>query len=129
MSNGYVIRQVIYNRAQENGIPYFAAALVQGPRGGYMVLDEFSFEVMIRNSQMTYEEKEFYVRHKGKTVPAVDKRFVQFREYKVDTLVNKVATVYRIGSNKKFEVVKRNREKAEEIGRNLDTRTMQKINE
>lgn len=29
MSNGYVIRQVIYNRAQENGIPYFAAALVQ----------------------------------------------------------------------------------------------------
>lgn len=129
MSKGYVIRQVIYNRAQENGIPYFAAALVQGPRGGYMVLDEFSFEVMVRNSQMTHEEKEFYVRHKGKTVPAVDKRFTMFKEYKVDTLVNKVATVYRIGSDKKFEVVKRNSEKAKVIGKNLDTSTMQKINE
>lgn len=129
MSNGYVIRQVIYNRAQENGIPYFAAALVQGPQGGYIVLDEFSFEVMIRNSQMTHDEKEFYIRHKGKTVPAVDKRFVQFREYKPDTLVNKVATVYRIGSDRKFEVVKRNSERAKAIGRNLDTRTMQKINE
>lgn len=129
MSNGYVIRQVIYNRAQENGVPYFAAALVQGPRGGYIVLDEFSFEVMIRNSQMTHDEKEFYIRHKGKTVPAVDKRFVQFREYKTDTLVNKVATVYRIGSDRKFEVVKRNSERAKAIGRNLDTRTMQKINE
>lgn len=127
MSRGYVVRQVVYNRAQENGIPYFAAALVQGPRGGYIVLDEFSFEAMIRNSQMTHDEKEFYVRHKGKTVPAVDKRFVQFKEYKADTLVNKVATVYRIGSDRKFEVVKRNSERAKAIGKNLDTSTMQKI--
>ena len=44
MSGKYEVVYIVYNRVSKFSIPYFAAAIVRGHRGGYKVLDWFSFQ-------------------------------------------------------------------------------------
>lgn len=118
MSRGYRLVYAVYNRTSEDSIPYFAAAVVYGPKGGMIALDEFSYQQMIRASKTAHKEE--YVLQPKMAVKFGMTRYVMIKDYKVDTLVNKVAEIYQKTSNKNVRVVKRNKEEARKIGRELE---------
>lgn len=122
MSGKYEIAYIVYNRASKFNIPYFAAAIVKGPRGGYKVPDEFSFQQMIRASELDKAAQEYYISLPKKTVPEVKVRYVMIPKYKVDGLANKVRAIYKKVIMQNLELIKRDSvHKAKEIGTKLDT--------
>lgn len=122
MSGKYEVVYIVYNRVSKFSIPYFAAAIVRGPRGGYKVLDWFSFQQMIRASELDKAAQDYYISLPKKTVPEVNVRYVMIPQYSVDTLINKVAAIYNKVMAKKLELIKRDSaHRAREIGTKLDT--------
>lgn len=122
MTGKYRIAYVVYNRTNKDTIPYFAAAVVIGPRGGYKILDEFSFEQLIEATDMPMESRLYYSRNKSKTVEKENVRFTMIKEYKTDCLVDEVRKIYNKVLFRGTELIKRDSsERVTEIGRKLDT--------
>lgn len=115
---GYKIEQLIYNRLSDKHIPYFAAALVKGPNGGYIIIDEFTLQVIIRAK---YKD-ELGNYNYGEILGVEDRRYICYSKGETsDDVVAYIGKVYRKVLFKNVRVVTRNLKFGKRIAEKLLT--------
>ncbi len=111
----YKIVQLIYNRLSNEHVPYFAAALVKGPNGGHIIIDEFTLQAMIRAKTGRPIEGCNY----SEILGVDDKRYIGYSKAKTsDDLVAYIGKVYRKVLFKNVRVIIRDLEFGKKLAGN-----------